>query len=62
MQITRTSSDSSTPGPAEWFTGVVYVDGIAAPAAPARAAGAWVHFTPAPGRRGTPTPWARPSS
>ncbi|HXD67658.1 MAG TPA: cupin domain-containing protein [Solirubrobacteraceae bacterium] len=46
MQITRTSSDSSTPGPAEWFTGVVYIDGIAAPAAPARAAGAWVHFTP----------------
>ena len=46
MQITRTSSDSSTPGPAEWFTGVVYVDVIAAPAAPARAAAASVHFTP----------------
>jgi quercetin dioxygenase-like cupin family protein len=46
MQITRTSSDSSTPGPAEWFTGAVYIDGVAAPAAPARAAGAWVHFTP----------------
>ena len=46
MQITRTSPDSSSPGPAEWFTGAVYVDPIAAPPAPARAASAWVHFTP----------------
>jgi quercetin dioxygenase-like cupin family protein len=45
MQITRNSLDSS-PGPADWFTGVVFVDPIAAPPAPARAAAARVHFTP----------------
>lgn len=45
MQITRNSLDSS-PGPADWFTGVVFVDPIAAPPAPARAAAAHVHFTP----------------
>jgi quercetin dioxygenase-like cupin family protein len=45
MQITRNSLDSS-PGPADWFTGVVFVDPIAAPPAPARAGAARVHFTP----------------
>jgi quercetin dioxygenase-like cupin family protein len=46
MQISRTSPESSSPGPAEWFTGAVYIDPIAAPPAPARAAAACVHFTP----------------
>ena len=45
MQITRNSLDSSA-GPAEWFTGLVYLDPIAVPTAPARAAAAAVHFTP----------------
>jgi quercetin dioxygenase-like cupin family protein len=45
MQITRSSLDT-TPGPADWFTGDVYVDTIAAPSPPARAAAALVHFTP----------------
>jgi quercetin dioxygenase-like cupin family protein len=45
MQITR-SSLSTNKGPAEWFTGDAYIDPIAAPAEPARAAAALVHFTP----------------
>jgi quercetin dioxygenase-like cupin family protein len=46
MQLTRNSLDSNA-GPAEWFTGAVYIDPIAAPEATARAAAALVHFTPA---------------
>ena len=45
MQITRNGADSS-PGPADWFTGAVYIDAIASPAAPSRAAAAAVHFAP----------------
>src|SRR3954452_23340749 len=45
MQITRNSLDTS-PGPADWFTGSVFVDTIASPAPPARTAAASVHFTP----------------
>ena len=45
MQITRSSLDTSQ-GPSDWFTGTVYIDTIAVPAAPARAAAALVHFTP----------------
>lgn len=45
MQITR-SSVETMKGPAEWFTGDVYVDAVAAAEAPARAAAAAVHFTP----------------
>src|SRR5579884_992937 len=45
MQITRSSLDT-TQGPAEWFTGTVYIDTIAAPAATARTAAALVHFAP----------------
>lgn len=45
MQITRNTLDS-TRGPADWFTGAVYVDAIAAPSPPSRAAAASVHFTP----------------
>lgn len=45
MQITR-SSLSTNKGPADWFTGDVYIDPVAAPSEPARAAAALVHFTP----------------
>jgi quercetin dioxygenase-like cupin family protein len=45
MQITRNSLDTNA-GPADWFTGSVYIDTIAAPQPPARAAAALVHFTP----------------
>ena len=45
MQITRSSVETSR-GPADWFTGAVYLDAIAAPSPPARVAAANVHFTP----------------
>jgi quercetin dioxygenase-like cupin family protein len=45
MKITRNATESGL-GPADWFTGTVYVDPIATPAPPARAAAANVHFTP----------------
>ena len=45
MQITRNSLDT-TPGPGDWFTGAVFIDTVATPAAPSRVAAASVHFTP----------------
>jgi quercetin dioxygenase-like cupin family protein len=45
MQITRNSLDT-TAGPSAWFTGAVYIDAIATPAAPSRTGAASVHFTP----------------
>ena len=45
MEITR-SSIETMKGPADWFTGDVYVDTIASPSPPARVAAALVHFTP----------------
>ncbi len=45
MQITRSSPDT-TPGPADWFTGNVYIDTMATAAPPSRLAAALVHFTP----------------
>jgi quercetin dioxygenase-like cupin family protein len=45
MEITRNSL-ATNPGPAEWFTGAVFIDDIASPTPPARAAAASVHFTP----------------
>ena len=45
MQITRSSLDT-TPGPADWFTGAVYVDTVATPTEPSRVGAASVHFTP----------------
>ena len=45
MQIMR-SSLPTTRGPAEWFTGDVYLDAIAAPSGPSRLNAASVHFTP----------------
>lgn len=45
MQITRNSIDT-TPGPSEWFTGVVFNDAVAAPSATSRLSASSVHFTP----------------
>jgi quercetin dioxygenase-like cupin family protein len=45
MQITRSTIDTMK-GPADWFTGDVYIDMIAAPSEPSRLGAANVHFTP----------------
>ncbi|HLY48224.1 MAG TPA: cupin domain-containing protein [Solirubrobacteraceae bacterium] len=45
MQITRNSLDTSR-GPADWFTGTVYLDSVAVPTSPSRVGAALVHFTP----------------
>jgi quercetin dioxygenase-like cupin family protein len=45
MQITR-SSLATSKGPADWFTGDVYVDTVAAPSETSRVGAAFVHFTP----------------
>lgn len=45
MQITR-SSVATRVGPAEWFTGAVYIDLVAEPSGPSRIAANSVHFTP----------------
>lgn len=46
MDITRIGSQSSTAGPAKWFTGTVRIDPLFQPKAPARVAGATVTFEP----------------
>jgi quercetin dioxygenase-like cupin family protein len=45
MQIIRNSIETA-PGPADWFSGAVYIDAVAAPSEPSRIAAASVHFTP----------------
>jgi quercetin dioxygenase-like cupin family protein len=45
MQITRSTIDT-LKGPADWFTGDVYVDAIAAPTGPSRLGAVVVHFSP----------------
>ena len=45
MQITRSDIDTMK-GPADWFTGDVYIDGVAAPAGSSTFAAAAVRFTP----------------
>ena len=45
MQITRSSIDT-VKGPADWFTGDVYIDAVAAPEATSTTNAALVHFTP----------------
>jgi quercetin dioxygenase-like cupin family protein len=45
MQITRNSLET-VKGPADWFTGDVYIDAVAAPSGPSRLNAASVHFTP----------------
>lgn len=51
MQITRNSIET-TAGPAEWFTGDVFIDAVAAAAEPSRLVAASVHFAP-----GSRTAW-----
>ena len=45
MDITRARLDTMT-GPAEWFTGAVYIDAIAVPSGSSRLNASSVHFTP----------------
>ena len=45
MEITRSTLDTAK-GPADWFTGDVYIDPVAMPSAPSRLQAASVHFTP----------------
>lgn len=45
MQITKHSGPTS-PGPSNWFTGVVYMDTIAVPTAESRVSASNVHFAP----------------
>lgn len=45
MDIKRTHANTR-PGPADWFTGQVWIDDIAAPPAPSRLHVVLVHFTP----------------
>ncbi len=46
MEIKRNGSQSSTRGPADWFTGTVRVDPLFSAPEPARATGASVTFEP----------------
>src|SRR5581483_7732488 len=46
MRIRRSASEESMAGPAEWFTGAVYLDWIATPSEPSRLQAASVHFAP----------------
>ncbi len=46
MNITRSGSQPSAKGPAEWFTGTVRIDPLFAAHPPARAAGNAVTFEP----------------
>ena len=62
MQIARSSIETQK-GPADWFTGDVYIDAVAAPEATSTFAAALVHFTrPARAPPGTPTRSAPGSS
>ena len=46
MKITRSGSQSSRPGSADWFTGAVRIDPLFQAPEPARVAGASVTFEP----------------
>jgi quercetin dioxygenase-like cupin family protein len=45
MEIT-TNGMETKPGPADWFTGAVYIDTVAAPSGGSRLSASSVHFTP----------------
>jgi quercetin dioxygenase-like cupin family protein len=45
MQITKSSLDTAA-GPADWFTGNVYIDPVAAASEASRVQASSVHFTP----------------
>lgn len=46
MKITRSGTNPSNPGPADYFTGAVRIDPLFAAEAPGRAVGAHVTFEP----------------
>ena len=49
MQVIHSSTDDATAtnkGPAEWFTGDVYIDAVATASAPSRVVANLVHFLP----------------
>ena len=46
MEIKRAGSQPSATGPADWFTGAVYIDALAVPADGSRLSASSVHFTP----------------
>jgi quercetin dioxygenase-like cupin family protein len=50
MEITRSGSQPSSKGPAEWFTGSVRIDPLFEAPEPARVRGASVTFEPDSGR------------
>ena len=45
MQVTR-NSVKTIRGPSEWFTGIVFIDPVAAPSGVSRVSASSVHFTP----------------
>jgi quercetin dioxygenase-like cupin family protein len=45
MQLTRNSIETM-PGPADWFTGAVFIDAVAMPSDESRVQASSVHFTP----------------
>jgi quercetin dioxygenase-like cupin family protein len=45
VQVTRNSVETNR-GPADWFTGAVYIDAVAAPGSSTRVSASSVHFTP----------------
>ena len=62
MQLTRNSIETAR-GPSDWFTGAVHIDAVGGPLGgltPERESASTSR--PAPGRRGTPIPTARPST
>ena len=46
MQITRSADVQTMKGPADWFTGDVYIDSVADPAGTSTVGAHAVHFTP----------------
>jgi quercetin dioxygenase-like cupin family protein len=55
LQLTRSSVEQGTAkGPAEWFTGDVYIDTVATASTPSRVLASLVHFMP-----GARTAWHR---
>lgn len=54
MEIIRNTSEGTSPGPREWFTGEVFLDPIASPSRTSRLSANSVHFTP-----GARTAWHR---
>jgi quercetin dioxygenase-like cupin family protein len=53
MQLTRSGTETAR-GPADWFTGAVYIDSVASPSDASRLSASSVHFTP-----GARTAWHR---